>query len=301
MEPLTDSIAGPAGIQTAGEPAAPPQQGPRWGDHTRAVVNTRIFAWSLVLVASVAFLTVAARTGSSIKSGLAVAAVLGVWLIGAALRARGKAEVAFLREYARQRDFRYIGPMELVDNSPLLAAGERHYCDHYMEGPLSNATPDVHFGLAHFTYETYEDTKTGRGNTVEVRTPHAMTICVVEVPEAIDVFFGVYLMRKRGVFNSTSTTWLDFDELRKVELESAPFNRRYDLYVRESQDDYNLLRLFKPTFQHELADLPTELYFEYHQGTLVVYRFKHESAAVELDALIHGTATIARHLREALE
>ncbi len=292
-----DTIA----VQTAGDTAVAFNDAPKWGDHMRAAINTRVFIWSLVLTAGTVFLVVAAVTGNSLKSTLAVAAVFVLWFIGAAIRAIGKAEIAFMQEYARQRDFNYIGDMELLETSPLLAAGERHYCEHYVEGPLSVETPNVHFGLAHYTFETYEDSKTKGGNTVEVRSPHHLTICVVEVPEAADVFFALHLIRRRGVFKSTSgTTWLDFSELRGVELESEAFMRRYDLFVRKSQADINLLRLFKPSFQQWLADLPTELFFEYHQGTLVVYRYKHETEAVELDAQIHATAAIARNLREAL-
>lgn len=298
IEQTTDALA----VQTAGEVQAVTNDGPRFGEHLRAVINTRFFIWSLVLTGGAVFLAVAGYTGNSIKSLAAVLMVFVLWFIAAAVRAQGRAEVAFMREYARQRNFLYIGDMELLETSPLLAAGERHYCEHYMEGPLGADTPNVNFGLAHFTFETYEDTKTKGGNTVEVRTPHHLTICVVEVPEAADVFFSLNLIRRRGVFMSVSgTSWLDFSELRSVELESEAFTRRFDLFVRKSQADINLLRLFKPSFQQWLADLPTELFFEYHQGTLVVYRYKHETAAVELDAQIHATADIARHLREALD
>jgi hypothetical protein len=231
---------------------------------------------------------------------IAVAAVFAVWFVLAAIRARGHAEIAFLREYARQRNLKYVGEMELLEVSPLLAAGERHWCEHYIEGPLGADTPNVHFGLAHYTYEEYEESSTRRGNTVEIRTPHHMTICVAEVPEAADLFHGIYVIRRRGVFKSVSgSNWLNFDDLRRIEPESEGFNQRFDLFVRKAQDDNTLLRLFKPSFQQWLADLPTELYFEYHQGTLVVYRYRHETEAVQLDAQIHAAARIAKQLREA--
>lgn len=312
-DPAMDGFpdAHPPAVVTAGEVGSAPAKAgepaiandaPRWVDHMREVINTRMFIWTLVLASGAAFLAAAANTGNSIKSGAAMGAVLGLWLVVAAVVARRRAEVTFMREYARQRNLKYIGHMELLETSPLLAAGERAYCEHYMEGPLSQDLLNVHFGLGHFTFETYEDAQSKRGNTVEVRTPHDLTICVVEVPEAADVFFGVYLIRRRGVFKSVSgTTWLDFSELRRVELESEALTGRFDLFVRKSQNDENLLRLFKPTFQQWLAELPTELFFEFHQGTLVVYRFKHEDEAVQLDAQIHATASIARELREALK
>jgi hypothetical protein len=286
-------------VQTAGVEVPRPGAEHGYIARFRAVINTRLFIWGLVLVSAAAFLAVAARTSDSVKSMVAVAVVFVVWFIGAAILATRHTAVELLREYARQRNLRFVGPIELPESTPLLAAGEARFTDQYMDGPLSTELPGVTFGLAHHTFETYEEAQSRRGNTVEVRTPHNLTVCLVAVPEASDRLRGLYVVRRRGVLKSISgATWLDYQNLHRTQVENDAFARRYDVYVRDAQDEEGLQALFKPSFQQWMAELPTELYIEYHHGTLVVYRLKHETDTVELDAHIHTTARIARELRD---
>ncbi len=286
-------------VQTAGVAVPRPPAEHGYIARFRAVINTRLFIWSLVLVSGAAFLLVAARTAQSVRSMVAVAIVFGVWFVGAGVLAMRHTAVELLREYARQRSLRFIGPIELPESTPLLAAGEARFTDQYMDGPLSTELPGVTFGLAHHTFETYEEAQSRRGNTVEVRTPHNLTICLVTVPEAADLLRGLYVVRRRGVMKSISgATWLDYHNLRRVQVENDALACRYDVYVRRPEDEEALGVLFKPSLQQWMAELPTELYLEYHNGTLVVYRLKHETGTVELDAHIHATAYIARALRD---
>lgn len=289
-------------IQTAGENVGAVVAATAPAPQVASTNGTRIFVWSLLIAAGGTFLYVAAQTGSPAKSLLAAGAVIAVWLAVGAVRAHGRAELAAMMQYAGHRGFEYIGYMELLERTPLLAAGERSKCANYIEGPLTKDLPGVAFGMGHYTFETYEEVRTKRNNTVEAWTPHKMTVCVVEIPEMSDRFPEIYAIRRRGVFKSFSgTTWLDFEELRAVELESEALRRRFDIYVEKGLSDNTLLRIFKPTFQVWLADLPTELYFEYRLGCLVTYRFKHEDVPVELDAQIHATAHIAIELHKALK
>ncbi|MBJ7348055.1 MAG: hypothetical protein JHC87_05745, partial [Thermoleophilaceae bacterium] len=143
--------------------------------------------------------------------------------------------------------------------------------------------------------------KDHRGAKIEARSSHRMTICVAEAPEAMTTFNGLYLLRRRGIVGRfTDDGWINFDDLKPVDLESNALNGRYDIFAKDSIDRVKLLSFFKPSFQVWLAELPIEMYFEFCGGTLVVYRYKHELGEANLDAMVHSTAAITRRLLEAV-
>lgn len=286
-------------VQVAGEVAVE-RPTTHSNTHFGRVSTSRWFIWSLVVVCGIAFLTSAWKSGDPVTSLTVVATTISIWLMFAWLRARSLAERDFFGLYCAARGFSYADRMVLLETTPLLSAGDRRVCEHYMEGPLASDMPGRRFGLSHYEYEHSEEVKDHRGAKVEARSVHKMTICVAEVPEAMTMFNGLYLLRRRGIVGRfTDDGWVNFDDLKPVDLESNALNGRYDIFAKSSIDRVNLLKLFKPSFQLWLAELPIEMYFEFSGGTLVVYRYKHELGEANLDAMVHGTGAITRRLLDA--
>jgi hypothetical protein len=279
--------------------AAPGTAGATRATHLKRLLNSRRYAWALALGCGGTFLAAAAADHLLIAA-LAPVGVAVATLIMADTSARRLAAADFFTGFARRHDFTYTDSLELLEATPLLGAGDRRRCEHYMEGALSPDLPGVRVGMAHYTYEVSSERTDRRGRTIESWTPYRFTICVVDLQNAIGSFPGVFLSRRRGLLGRIGgDTWLDYHRMRPVELESSTLASKYELYVRRSQDDTRLLELFKPSFQVWLSELPVELCFEYSGGTLVTYLYKHAGDATSLEILLASTASIAeRILRE---
>lgn len=265
--------------------------------HLRRLLISRRYVWGFALFAGAGFLFFAAGD----RLALAFAAPAAVALVTFALAYTSARRLA-LRDlfagFANARGFTYSERIELLEVTPLLGAGDRRHCAHYMEGPLADDMPNVDAGLAHYTYEKSDERADRRDRVVEVWTPYRFTICVVDLPRAIKTFPGVFLSQRRGIFGRISgDTWLDYGHLRSVEMESSEIASKYELFVRRTQNDQRLMELFQPSFQVWLAELPMPVCFEYSGGTLVAYMYKHASDATSLEILLQATASIARRIQ----
>jgi hypothetical protein len=246
--------------------------------------------------------------GYALGLGIAAAFVAGAWLRSPLVMAAGPAAVAalvaaaafalaarraerdFFLSFAAARGMRYVGETTLLPLTPLLGAGDRRRCSHWMEGPLG----ERRCGLGHYTW--YEQRRDEDGTDW---TPHHFTICVVDLEPGITLFPGVFLARRRGLAGLFGDAWLTTRRRRRVELESLRLHERYDLWVERSQDDLLLRQLFSPSFVAWLAEHPLEPCFEYRAGTLVVYLERRLEDAGRLGWLHDATAQIAE--RFALE
>ncbi|MFY9487379.1 MAG: hypothetical protein WAP35_01600 [Solirubrobacterales bacterium] len=261
--------------------------------HMRRLLGSRRYVWSFALLAGGTFLV-----GSAMKSVLIAAGgpafVALATVVVSYLRAANASELDFFAGFANRHGYTYTHSLELLEVTPLLGAGDRRRCDHYMEGPLSEAHPDVHAGIALYTFEERDDRKARGGRVVETWTPYKYTICVVELQRALKTFPGVFLSQRRGLLGRiASGGWIDYDDLKPMSLESAGISNRYELHVRPSQDRTRLMELFQPSFQVWLANLPLPICFEFSGGTLVTYVPKHLRDATSLDIMLAATAKIA--------
>jgi hypothetical protein len=152
-------------------------------------------------------------------------------LVAAFVTAARRAERDFFLGFADAHGLRYVGDAQLMPLTPLLGAGDRRECSHWMVGPLGDLT----CGLGATSRGT-RPTRSRRG---------------------LAVLFG--------------DGWLSKQTRRKVELESLRLHERYELWVERTQDDLLLRQLFSPSFVAWLAEHPLEPCFEYRAGTLVVY------------------------------
>jgi hypothetical protein len=254
--------------------------------------------------------------GYAFAFGVVAAVVIGAWLhsvpvllggplfvavlvLGAAFRAAdGCAKRDFFLSFAAARGLRYVGETILLPLTPLLGAGNRRECSHWMVGPLGERTPRSTCGLGHYTW--FERRRADQSTSRWV--PRHFTICVVDLEPGITMFPGVFLVRRRGLAGVLGGDWLSTGRRRRVELESAQLHERYDLWVERSQDDLLLRELFSPSFVAWLAEHPLEPCFEYRAGTLVVYLERRLEDAGHLGWLQDAAEEIAGRLaREVVE
>jgi hypothetical protein len=272
---------------------APPRQNAAStrGFHMRRIVRGRAAGYALGL-GVVGAVVVGAWLRSPLVMLAGPAAVIAVVLLVAFRAADRSAEEEFFLSFAQARGLRYVGRTTLQPLTPLLAAGDRRECTHWMAGPLGEDLPEVTCGLGHYTWF---DRKRADDNTVRW-VPHHFTICVVDLEAGITMFPGVFLCRRRGLVGRLGGGWLSTGTRRKVELESARLHERQELWVQRSQDDLLLRELFSPSFVSWLAEHPFEPCFEYRAGTLVVYQERRLEDAGRLGWLQDATQVIAGRL-----
>jgi hypothetical protein len=258
--------------------------------HMRALTRARAVVYALGLgVVGTAVLGAWLREPlvMLVAPAAVVALVLGVcfWL------ADRRAEAEFFRRFAQARGFTYARRSELLPLTPLLGAGDRRACRHWMEGPLGDSLPAC--GLGHYVF--HERHGSGRSRRWKA---HDFTICVADLEQAMVVYPGLFLARRRDLVDRVGGgAWLATGNRRRVELESEALDERCDLWVERSQDDVELLQLFSPSFVSWLAEHPLHPCFEYRAGTLVVYLEHRVEDAGRLGWLLDATAEIARRLR----
>lgn len=265
------------------------------GKHARALLGSRRYALATGIFAAIVFVAGSAtgRVWVAVCAPLAILA-FAAWRVWR--EASKHSERDFFQGYALRHGFVYAERMALLETTPLLGAGDRRHCEHYMEGPLSE-DGDLTVGIAHYIFETADQRRDRRNRPIQVYSPHPYTVCVVELPRAIRTYPGVFLARRGGIFGRDDH--LDRPSLLPVELESSELMSKYELLTRSHQDRTRLMELFQPSFQTWLTTLPFAIYFEYSGGTLVVYTPKKLKDAHNLDTMLKVTDYIAdRIVRE---
>ena len=259
--------------------------------HLRRMLRGRAAAYTFAIGIAGAIVLGAWLRSPLVMLAAPVLVVLAVTGICFAVADR-RSEDEFFRSFARARGFAYAPRAQLMPLTPLLGAGDRRECRHWMQGPLGEGLPQC--GLGHYVFRV----RHGSGDS-ERWTAHDFTICVVDIEQGIVMYPGVFLARRRDLVDRFGGgRWLHTGTRREVELESEALNDRCELWVERSQDDVQLLRLFSPSFVSWLAEHPLHLCFEYRAGTLVVYLERALEDAGHLSWLLDATAAIARRLRD---
>lgn len=234
--------------------------------HMAALASSRKYVWRYAITCGVLFLA-AAVTRNPILAGVALLVGMAIVTFQLVRDATGHAHRDFFTGFALKHGLTYSNKMSLDETTPLLSAGDRRHCENYMEGPLRGANHVV--GLSHYVYETREQRRDRRNRAISIYTPHWFTICVVDLPRVSAAFPGVFLSRRGGILGRND--WLDRPGLQTIELDAAMAANKYELLARSSQDRKRLLDLFQPSFQAWLVGLQKQIYFEFNEGTLVLY------------------------------
>jgi hypothetical protein len=260
------------------------------GLRLREILRGRIFAYGIVLGSAAAILG-GAWLGSVAVMSVGPVAIIAAALVLAFATADRRAERDFFRAYAAARGLVYEGTLAVAPLTPLLGAGDRRRCDHWMRKPMGID------GLGHYVYE--DERGHGRERSVERRR---FTICVTDVEAGISMFPGIFLCRRTGLIERIDHhDWLSHTRRHKVELESARLCKRYELWVDDGQDEVRLRELFTPSLEVLLAEHPLEPCFEYRAGALVVYVERRLSDDGHLDWLREVTAKIADRFRTEVQ
>lgn len=207
------------------------------------------------------------------------------------------AAVRFFRSYAGSLGVTYVGRRELLTLTPLLGAGDRHRCDHWMEGALG-ADPPLRGGLGHFTWEELRERRDSKGvSGTEVEERHTATICMVDLERSLERFKGVYLRPRRA-----GDDWLPKNLTREIEVESAAFTERYELRIAGDMDELRVRQLLSPTLVSWFAEHPLAPGFELKAGTLVVARTLEDAGNLTFlhDATRHVAGRVLREVSEAV-
>lgn len=268
----------------------------RW-HHMKRLFGARKYILPTALVGGALFL-LGATSGNPVLALAPLLVVLGFALTLIWREASRMALDDFLAGYALEHHFNYTGQMGLVGATPLLAAGDRRRCEHYMEGPL-HEIPGASIAMAHFVFEIQEKRNDRRNRPISVFRPHNFTIAVVEIPRAASALPGVFLSRRTRLGNGHE--WLGGSTLLPVPLSDRALESRAEMEIRAGVDRGRLLELMTPGFQAWLSELTLPVFCEYENGTLVVYAPRRLKLAGEFDALLAAAKRIAKQVSEAGE
>lgn len=263
----------------------------RWA-HIKRLAGTRSYLWPAVLLGGGLFL-LGSATGKAIFAVLPLLIVLGVLGVRLWREATRLAARDFFAGYAVSRGFNYSESMMLMATTPLLAAGERRRCEHYIEGAL-DGVEGTSVGLAHFVFETQERRRDRRNRPIPVFTPHDFTVAMVDLPRPSSVFPTLYLHRRSGILSRTE--WLEREGLIPATLENQQLAKRCELIVSPDQDRERLRALMRADLQRWFAESPLSPGLEYVGGMLVLYVPGHLRGADQLDGIIDFTARVAQRL-----
>lgn len=266
----------------------------------RSLLSSRPSFYSLLIGCALTFVIGAVKHSVPIMLGGPAAVALGVIGVSFFMADRIAAD-RFYRSFAGSLGLAYAGRREPMALTPLLGAGDRRHCEHWMEGVLG-ADPPLSGGLGHYVWEELENKRDSKGDTeTTVKERHNATICVVDLEQSMDRFKGIYLRPKRALIG-TSDNWLPRNLTRRIEVESAAFGERYELRIANDMDELRVRQLLSPTLVTWLAEHPLTPGFELKAGTLVVYVMRTLEDAGNLTFLLDATRHVAgRVLRELTE
>ncbi len=231
-----------------------------------------------------------------IAAGCVVLAALALALVRLLRQRQSRKRFA---AYAHERGLKPVE--ELPEVTPILWRGSERVTGLAFQGELSEEREGT---IAHYTYgERVPVPSAGGGGGGGVSSASFdLTVALIEVPDTFGVFPKLLCHGRHGGENTDRfDDALGRNGLRRLKLESAALNRRFEIFYPPDQDEVRLRRLFAPAFVVWLAEeMPTA--FELVNGHLCCFAAGHLDSAVELDGLIWGAAELAWRLEsEATE
>jgi hypothetical protein len=258
--------------------------------HFRTLLGsgTTVVLWAVI--SAILFTIGAAKhwVGVMVLGPVAVGLVI---LIYCWYRADQQAENEFFGRFSAAHGLNHWAKYAIPEFTPLLAGGDRRHCEHWMENKGR--------GLGWFTFEVRRE----NGDKPDTWEPHHFTVAAVDIGEhGMARFQGIYLRRKRGIFDrlDSDANWLKNKHLENVELESTAFCETYELYRDRDQDELVMRQLFAPTFVVWLAEHPLKPGFELRAGQLVVFIPGRCGEAGKLQFLMMAATDISKRIQAEL-
>jgi hypothetical protein len=198
----------------------------------------------------------------------------------------------FWQVYAETRGLELGGRTNLPQATPFLNQGNKRYATRTLSGQI---VPGIVGTLGLFTYE---ETTVGADGNSEAKY-YGFTFAMAEVPECVAHMPELYVQRKGGLRSLEKLEDVFRRSKRRLTLESAALEKRYEIFVGKDQDEVWTRRLFSPSFIVWLTEQPPDRYgFELVDGTLVAFIPKHKEDATTLDSMAVATGTVAQKLLE---
>jgi hypothetical protein len=263
---------------------------------TRSAHFRTLLGGSFTIVGGAIFIAIVFTVGAAAHQAsvmlLGPVFVAFVMVLIAFFRADSQAEDEFFKRFATAHGLNHWAQQySLPAFTPLLGGGDRRRCEHWMESKGR--------GLGWYTFECRQD----NGDKPDTWEPHHFTVATVDIGEhGMARFQGVYLRRRRGIFDrlDTDANWLRGKDLKQVELESTAFHERFELWADQDQDDIVLRQLFAPTFVVWLSEHPLKPGFELRAGELVVFVPDRIGEAGKLEFLLMAAADISKRIQAEL-
>jgi hypothetical protein len=216
---------------------------------------------------------------------VAMAVALEIW--------RRRAAGELFARYAKERGMTLISSnrARMPETTPLLRAGDERYAERLLEGPLGEGLEGL---LANYTYVEAGD---GPDET------HRHTVGYLVVPESVPIVPELFVRPRAGPSALEGIEDALGGPRTRIELESAAFDRAYEVFASEMQDLNRARQVFSPSFIVWLAEeAPPAFGFELVGGKLCCHVDGHAIDADTLDRVATATVAIARRLRdEAME
>ena len=249
-----------------------------------------VAGWVLAALAAVA-----ATAIGGLGEGLGALAVGVVAPLGLAWSVHRFLERATrTQEWASARGLRWHPDGDVEERTPLLREGTYRYATNLVEGPLPGGGTATIMHLGAVTVDEHPDgsSETTRRFTVllgSTADPGArLPLCICAPRSPVPGYDAVAAFSKK---------------LRRIDLASAEFERRFELMIDRRGDEVWLRRLFEPTFVERLILLdPGRIGWELEGSALTVYEAGYVSGATELDRLVEvATLVQGRVEREVAE
>jgi hypothetical protein len=262
------------------------------GRHLRAIRASRGFAYATTLGAAGAFVL------GVLAAGLVAGAVAAALVVaGACVAAFGMADRRAERDFwvavAQALGMRFVGRIELVPHTPLLAAGDRRCCDAWLVGRLPDGRS---CGLGTFTFEV--ESQDSDGDRTWTRYP--FTVCLVDVAPPEGAFLRGLYVRPRNALRILGERTLPRVRRERMHTESEAFDRRFDLYRDPDDEPGRVLEVLSPSFVDRLATSSLDLGIDFRAGSLVVFRPGHADDGAGLRMVLELAKDVVRRLDEEL-
>lgn len=283
------AVEGSAGPY-APDPATPQDADDTRGQHFKGLIRK---PWVISLAATLAIggFVVPASQGGALVGVLAATVVPAGTALICFLVASARAKEDFFDAYASGRGLQRQPKGSLPGSTPLLRKGDDRYAHQIMNGTLPGGLPGA---LALYTYEVETTDSEGDRDTDYYR----FTVVTHDLPEVAYKVADLYCQRRSGF------RWMDsaedvFRRMKRLELESESFDRRYEVFYGANDSESWLKQLFSPSFIVWLSEqAPDRFAFELSGGSLCVSVKDHHDNAAELDRLCEAAATVAHRLAE---
>lgn len=285
------SVPPPGWSSTRARPLPPDADATR-DEHLRALLRDgTALKLGLGAVAGVVVLAVLEGNPGVLKFGIVAGPLLVALMLF--LMADGRAARDFFTAYAGARGLTHAARGDLPAVTPLLAAGDRRRAAHLMSGRLPGTARMA--TLALYTFDVRKAICDGDGRDDDYESHH-FTACLVDVPEALRRFRGVYLRPRTGAFGHD---WLRRHP--RVELESIEFHEAYRLHASHNQDPGALRELFSPALMVRLLEHPLRPGLELGAGGLCVFVPGKLEDAAGLDAFTAAACELCGAVERELE